>query len=950
MAKKTVASHKLEFLLTGKNLTKKAFTQVTSALKSMTKIAANAGKSIVIGFAGVGAAVTAMLADFAPFETALVDLKQVSGATLDSLEKRLFALDPALGNLTDLTKGLFQVFSAGITDTASAFTVLEASAKAAVAGHVDLEQTVLAVTKTMKGFGDQVRGPADATDFLFKIVEKGQTTLEQLTSVVGGLGRVSTDLGLSMEEVGGSLAELTLFTGDVSEANTQLLGIMNALLKPNEDMKQILKELGFATGQAIIETHGFVGALKLVRDQSELVRRSISEVAVETDNLEDGMDKTKKVVEDTVIGFSSAIGRVRSFKGALALLADGAIETELKISSMNDRFGKTQKQFDAVSKTISQLWQTFKNTLGLIAKRITTSIAPDIEFALDVINQALLKNADLIVDFFTDLWKAFKDLLPTWDQTKKFVTDLIERFKKLKKENEGLGTTIKTFLIENIKRGVTALIDIAKALNDATPSVKIMWTEVKILGGWLKEVATKDGKIFQDWLTEIYNTDGPLIIGMLKDITFGTDEWNLSMVRALAQGNASLTLWLTIVDIARAIAKAWAKAAASLAEFSDDLKAWGKDLKANAVEWGKGMIDGFIEGIDSKIDAAVDVINKLMKRLRKFFTSSPAEEGPFKDLNDTGPGLVKTFAEGITRSTNIAVDAVSAMVVAMDRELNKGIGGAMQLNRELTEGITTKITVDSKSALQDVNTYKAALTETPEEKTTTVNVRLAGDAANIKTVKSLIDSIPRVIVKRVEFSGAREMISALTEILSKIRRVPREISSFINIVVGPAIQAVNDLQRRLFAFPDRWVFELLVDTKQALVEVEKIIDLLDSIPDEVIKKVNIQYFLEASPRLPFSEGFRKLVDKMQSLPSDSDFTVHARRNGIGQVSRQDPATTPVVINTVINIEGSGKDGKELAKEIDREQGLLILANRSNTHRALIQKGFWQGGLGGRPIR
>lgn len=203
------------------------------------------------------------------FETALTDMSKVTTRDLGLIRTEIMSLPPELGNATELMRGYYQVISSGVTDPAKAMEMLVTSARSAKAAHTAQDDVVKALTKTMAGFGGEVKSAAEASDLLFSIEKVGQTSFAELVPVVGDLSTLSHALGLNTAELGGALAHVTQTAGSTSQAATQYKAVLMGLYKPTENMQKLLTKMGYASGKALVADKGFVGALRAVKEESE---------------------------------------------------------------------------------------------------------------------------------------------------------------------------------------------------------------------------------------------------------------------------------------------------------------------------------------------------------------------------------------------------------------------------------------------------------------------------------------------------------------------------------------------------------------------------------------------------------------------------------------------------------------------------------------------------------
>lgn len=132
---------------------------------------------------------------------------------------------------------------------------------------VDAANAGRLVTGVINGYGFAVEEADRVTAKLFKTIELGQTNGRELASSLGTAVPIAKQLGIQFDELLASVDDLTLSGVNTAKAITQIRGIMIQLIKPSDDMKRVLRELGFESGQAAIQALGFQGALKAVVQQ-----------------------------------------------------------------------------------------------------------------------------------------------------------------------------------------------------------------------------------------------------------------------------------------------------------------------------------------------------------------------------------------------------------------------------------------------------------------------------------------------------------------------------------------------------------------------------------------------------------------------------------------------------------------------------------------------------------
>ncbi len=287
----------------GRSFTK--FTTEHSAqFRKVGMVSAAAGAVIAL-------AVKKMRGSFNEYESALVDMGKITDESLESIEARMKELPPILGSLTELTRGYYQIVSAGIKEPLEAVNTLTVAAQTAAAAHMNQSEVVKGLTKVMAGYEGQIEDVSEAADLMFAIEKEGQTTVGELIPIIGSLATMSAQLKISQDEMGASMAVITKTAGSTAEAATELEGVFTGLMKPTEQMSTTIKEMGFATAEAAIEELGFVEVLRRLDEATggsseklgELFGRKQAILGVSKLTAE-GM----KILKDTIISVAQKTG------------------------------------------------------------------------------------------------------------------------------------------------------------------------------------------------------------------------------------------------------------------------------------------------------------------------------------------------------------------------------------------------------------------------------------------------------------------------------------------------------------------------------------------------------------------------------------------------------------------------------------------------------------------
>jgi len=289
--------------------------QVGKAVFDMGKKAVLAANEFQKGFGNVSTLV----------DTAATDVQ--------GMAKEILLLDGSLGSATDLTDALYTALSACV-EPAKAVEFVGESAKFARAALIDTEKSVDLLSTTINAYGVENVDASQAADKLFSIIKLGKTDGKQLASTIGKVIPLAANMGVSLDEVGASMAIMTRQGVKSSEATTQLNSLMTGFLKPSTGMKDALSEIGFESGSAAIEQLGLKGAL----------------------------DAVANTTGGTTDEMAKLFSNTRALRGAVALTGEAGKDFDSVLKEIENSAGASDKAFKKQEIT----FDTFNNQMGKI--------------------------------------------------------------------------------------------------------------------------------------------------------------------------------------------------------------------------------------------------------------------------------------------------------------------------------------------------------------------------------------------------------------------------------------------------------------------------------------------------------------------------------------------------------------------------------------------------------
>jgi len=229
---------------------------ITSIGTKMTAI----GAPVAAGFA----AATKQAMDF---DESVTNIAAVLNLTADESAKLGDQLKAVGASSRAGAQGVAQAYydiAGGVADASTHMAILQAAIKTSEAGNSDLGGTTSALISVMNSYNLTAEQAAMVSDVLTRTVGMGVGTMDDFAAAFPAVTGVANSLGISFENLGQMMAYLTTKGNSASEASTQLSSLMVAMLKPNTDMADALKELGFASGEAAVKQLGLVGAYQAI--------------------------------------------------------------------------------------------------------------------------------------------------------------------------------------------------------------------------------------------------------------------------------------------------------------------------------------------------------------------------------------------------------------------------------------------------------------------------------------------------------------------------------------------------------------------------------------------------------------------------------------------------------------------------------------------------------------
>ena len=422
------------------------------------------------------------------FETSMAQVATL----LDGTNEEVIARNKQLGNealkissklglpYEELTGTIYNVVSAfgDLGDETSA--IAELAAKGAKAGGASATESFNLLSAVTKAYGDtSLAAQQKVSDLAFMTVKLGQTSYPELATSIQQVASLSQTMGISQEELFGVFATLTGVTGNASVVATQYKAALTNLMVPGTAMKEVIEQLGFSSGKAMVEELG----------------------------LQKTLEALKIAVGDDTLAFGNLFTSVEAKNAVLAMVGAQAENLAMKTGKMSEAAGITEEAYSRATDTLEAKMDIIKSSLNgfkigvgqsilPVVKDVAGEIATTLPGALDELKPVLESVFAQMQKVIPYIGKAIKGIVPAVTSgISGFVNfaKVVYKFRGMLAPAIGLLVTYKA-----ISKGIAIVSDLrAKkgALVTAGLKLKELWTKKAIIAEKAHLVAQKAGMI-----------------------------------------------------------------------------------------------------------------------------------------------------------------------------------------------------------------------------------------------------------------------------------------------------------------------------------------------------------------------------------------------------------------------------------------------------------------------
>lgn len=299
--------------------------------------------------AAIGAASVVAAMAFDKSLTMMSTLAGVAEKDVGMVRDRILELSGAVGKGPQELADAMMAISSTTSDTTTALQILEVAAKASSVGMGEAKDVGRALTAVINAYGAEQITAARAGDILTQAVKDGGAEASELAPVLANVIPAAAQLGISFEQVAASLATTTKLGTPAAEAVTQLSSIMTALLKPTDEGREALAELGMSYEQ---------------------LRESAGK------DLQGTLASLVEGFKDNDEAMSKVFGRVEALRGVLGTAGVQGKTYAAEMRAMAESTGALDRAHAQFEKSAGAVWEKFSASVKVAAIELGTQLVP----------------------------------------------------------------------------------------------------------------------------------------------------------------------------------------------------------------------------------------------------------------------------------------------------------------------------------------------------------------------------------------------------------------------------------------------------------------------------------------------------------------------------------------------------------------------------------------------
>lgn len=608
-----------------------------------------------------------------------------------------------------------------------------------------------AISSMMEGFNKSFQKGIVDTETLNKMLEQAPETANVLAQSLGVAKSQLLDMASNGKMTVQQLKDAFMdASGEIDAA------FQNSNMSISDGLKNIRNNWGLWLTQmnsTLGVTNAIARAMVKFSDTAMRVMNRVRNAVVWLGDKLGGTDKVLKLIaisagalfiafnfDKIVKGVQAVFTGLRNVNKQALLMAAAFIIVALLVedfinfmqgnnSLLGSLLEKAGVDVDKFRANIIKIWGNIKTILTAVwqgIKNVAIPIFQTIWGVIKTVFEAIGKIIDKIAPQFANL----ADQLANGNiDTDKWVK-VGEAIAKIIAVIVGVVAAVKTVIavvrtVTSVVKGVSAVISFVSSPVGLVILAIMALIAVGILlyKNWdkIKAFAIRIWTAIKDFFVNIFTSIGNFFTSIWEGIsTFFSSVWN--GIKETVSGAVSAvwetistvfsTIWVFISGVATniwtSITTAFTNILSGITGTIGNIKDsivtgftaaidWIKALPAQAVQWGKDIIDSIVNGIKSAVSKVGEAVSGVASKIKGFLGFSEPDEGPLSDFHTYMPDMIDLMTKGISAGKAKVRDALGALTGDMSIMAQANVASPTTARTAMGSNSV------SKSVVQNVN-------------------------------------------------------------------------------------------------------------------------------------------------------------------------------------------------------------------------------------------------------
>lgn len=335
----------VEIIITAQNLASSVLFSISKDVSEAGDQLARMGASLVVASTAIGTSIAIATTAAIGFDQQMVNTASILGQTRDQIQNvgtEILNMGARTTVGAQNAAIAYNTIVGGIQDVTTHMDILDAAIATSEAGLASLTTTTNGVVSVMNSYRFSAEQASFVSDVFTRTVALGVGSMEDFVSQISPLTGIMSSVGIGFDELGASMAYMTTQGFNASLSATSIRSAVTALLNPNAQLIPLLREMGYASGEAAIAELGLTGALQ-----------SLNEVADGSQSvLARALGSVEALNAAIVLGTPQVNDFFSTYQSGLVGATDAARSIQLESSAAQLMMLKSA--FDAVTISIGQ--------------------------------------------------------------------------------------------------------------------------------------------------------------------------------------------------------------------------------------------------------------------------------------------------------------------------------------------------------------------------------------------------------------------------------------------------------------------------------------------------------------------------------------------------------------------------------------------------------------------